>query len=125
MAKALKFAHVYGQYVVESFDSLPEAIEAAIYASDMGMESLDYIECEGRKITWNSRVFKEAEEARYARWRAEAEAQPKPTHWILVQDRKGNWAHAEPVTSNTDTAIHNWRSLVGHERVKLRRIKST
>jgi hypothetical protein len=118
MAKALKFAHVYGTYQVTEHDCLEDAIEAAIYASDMGMESMDYIEHEGRKITFQSRVFKEAEEARYQAFRAERERVPKNTHWIMVKDRKGSWAHAEPVTSSTDTAIHNWRTLVGEDRVK-------
>lgn len=123
MVKALKFAHVYGTYQVDSYDSLEEAIEAALYASDMGMEALEHIEYEGKKITWNSKVFKEYEQARYAAYKAEQAKVAKPTHWVMVKDVKGKWAHAEPITNPADTQAHEWRVLVGSERVKLQRIK--
>lgn len=120
----LKWAWRYSVLGVDIYDSLDDAVRAAMWASDAGEEALDCIEVvriDGtREVLGRDAVYelqRPIEEER----EKEYKARPTPTVVLSVQGPSGKWATYSSYVERdkADGDADRFRQALGPDRVKL------
>ena len=124
MGKAIKWAWRHFALEADVYDTLDEAIEAAVYASDYGSEALDCIEHEGERITEASEQY-EAVERRildeHMAWHRRDRT--TPTHRIQARHPDGKWvtlyAVTPPISDALAEELAEFVEALGEDRVRV------
>lgn len=127
-SKAIKWSWRHYSRQADVYDSLDEAIESAILASDMGAEAFDCIEYGGERIGMDDPRYEAIEQKRRAEDDAEREARPKATHRVQLQHPDGEWMTVYgvtmPLTESTAGEVAEFTSVIGAGRVRVGPIRT-
>lgn len=125
MSKAVKWAMRYFSREVDVYDSLEEAVESAVWASEAGSEAMEFIEWEGKRITMGHPAFQAIErKIREEEEREEVQRRPA-THVLEVKHPDGKWVsvYASSSADRLQESLEDYSAAVGAERVRVRPVE--
>lgn len=122
--KAVKWSTVYGAKQAEVYDSVGDAVRAAISASDAGAESLDVIEAaDGELIGVNHPLFVRIEAEIDAEWKALSPDPAKLTHYVEAKHPYAvGWVCVRSLTTqrHAEKVARDLAAAIGEDRVDVR-----